>query len=99
MVNPFNWEGRPAVGDVNGDGKPDVITGNTVWINDGKGHFEAHPELIETSGAKEWGPVKLADLNGDGYLDLVAVAEWRSLRVYLNDGKGHFRDTGQKLGP
>lgn len=98
LTNPSNWEGTPAVVDVNGDGKPDVITGNTVWINDGKGYFEAHPELIEPSDAKEWGSVKLADLNSDGYLDLVAVSEWRSLRIYLNDGKGHFHDTGQKLG-
>jgi hypothetical protein len=44
------------------------------------------------------GPVKLADLDGDGALDLVAVSEWKTLRIYSNDGKGFFRDTRQRLG-
>jgi hypothetical protein len=54
--------------------------------------------LIETSGADLEGPIKLADLDGDSHLDLVAVSGWKNLRVYLNDGKGRFRDTGQRLG-
>jgi hypothetical protein len=98
LIDPFSWEGKPAIGDVNGDGTTDVVTGKTVWINDGKGQFQAHPELIESSGAEMNGPVKLADLNGDGALDLVAVSEWKSLHVYINDGKGFFRDTRQRLG-
>lgn len=96
LANASGFDGRPAVGDVNGDGKPDVIVGRTVWLNDGKGHFEAHPELIP--GAEELQPVSLADLDGDGRLDLLAVAGWRTVRVYLNDGRGHFRDTGQRFG-
>jgi len=47
LAIPSDWEGTPAVGDVNGDGKPDVVTGNTVRINDGKGHFAALPELTK----------------------------------------------------
>jgi hypothetical protein len=95
---PSKWEGKPAIGDVNGDGKPDVAAGNTIWMNDGRGYFEGHTERIDTSGADLDGPVKLADLDGDGHLDIVAVSGWKSLRVYLGDGRGRFRDTGQQLG-
>jgi hypothetical protein len=49
LANPSNWYDRPAVGDVNGDGKLDVVTGKTVWLNDGRGRFEAHLELIEST--------------------------------------------------
>lgn len=98
LSEPANWEGTPAIGDVNGDRKLDVVTGKTVWLNDGQGRFTAHPELIETSGADLSGAVKLADLDGDGDLDLVAVSGWKRLGVYLNDGHGRFRDTGQRLG-
>ena len=97
LPNATGFESRPAIGDVNGDGRPDVITGRTVWLNIGKGRFEAHPESIP--GTEGLDVVRLADLNGDGNLDLLAVTAWRSMRVYLGDGKGHFRDTGQRFGP
>jgi dipeptidyl aminopeptidase/acylaminoacyl peptidase len=96
LANASGFGGKPAIGDVNGDGRLDVITGRTVWLNDGKGHFAAHPELIP--GSEELDLVRLADLDGDGNLDLVAVTGWRNVRVYLGDGKGHFRDTGQRFG-
>jgi hypothetical protein len=47
--------------------------------------------------------VALADLNGDHHLDAFALI-WNigsrtgKYRVYLNDGEGHFHDTGQQLG-
>jgi hypothetical protein len=97
LPSASGW-GTPAIGDVNGDGRLEVITGGTVWLNDGQGRFEAHPELLESSETGELSVVKLADLDGDGYLDLFAIHDFAALRVYLNDGRGRFRDSGQRLG-
>jgi hypothetical protein len=90
--------GTPAIGDINADGRLEAITGSTVWLNDGQGNFEAHPELIEGVTPGQLSLVKLADLNGDGSLDIFAILQYGAMRVYFNDGQGHFRDSGQKIG-
>ena len=98
LVNSSDSTGRPAVADIDGNGTLDVVTGDTVWVNDGRGHFTSHPEAIDLSDPAQLGIVRLADVNGDGYPDLVAIAGGTTLRVYLNDGHGRFRDTRQRLG-
>jgi len=42
--------------------------------------------------------VALADIDGDGDLDLVAGNLTEANRVYTNDGSGNFTDSGQALG-
>lgn len=89
--------GKPAIGDINKDGRLEVITGTTVWMNDGNGFFSPDTNLIESEIGEELGNSKLADLNGDGNLDLFSIAN-NAMRVLFNDGNGHFQDSGQKLG-
>ncbi|MHC5721860.1 MAG: FG-GAP repeat domain-containing protein, partial [Nostoc sp.] len=65
-----------AIGDFNGDGKLDVITGNdqsndlSLLIGLGNGTFE--PEVRLGAGNDPYG-LAVGDFNGDGQLDIVGV--------------------------
>ncbi len=79
-------------------GEPDL-----VYLNDGKGHFTP---LSWTNGAfldedgkpltgppRDWGlTAAFRDLNGNGAPDIYVCNDyWTPDRLWINDGKGHFR--------
>jgi len=84
-----------ALGDVNGDGKPDVVATHdddgrvSVLLGDGRGRFAPAPKSPFDLGSRAWGVV-VADVNRDGRADLVAAAD-EGVRVLLGDGRGSFR--------
>jgi len=92
---------KPVVFDIDGDGDKDVVTGRIVWLNDGHGRFSPDASrFVDTDEADFW-QGRMADLNGDGLIDVFAVTMMKGLtkgRVYLNDNKGHFQYAGQPLG-
>ncbi|MFC0182250.1 Repeat domain-containing protein [Pseudarcicella hirudinis] len=99
------------VGDVNGDGHPDLFVGGRVipgrypenpgsyvLINDGKGNFIDQTYSI-AKGLKETGMITDAawtDLNGDKKPDLIVIGEWMPVRIWLNNhGKLTEETTGK----
>jgi FG-GAP-like repeat/FG-GAP repeat len=83
-----------AAGDLNGDGKPDIVTANavsnsvSVLINKGGGTFEA--QVPYTTGTSPTG-VAIADLNGDKKPDIVTANSGAStVSVLIGKGDGTF---------
>ena len=79
-----------AVGDVNGDHKPDVVSAGdntvSVFLNTGDGSLQ--PKVDYPAG-KYASSVALVDVDGDGHLDVV-TANASTVSVLRNTGDGTF---------
>ena len=82
-----------AIGDLSGDGKPDLATANgedvSVLINRGGGGFA---KSVDYAARQPW-DIAIGDVNGDGQADLVTANTMKSVNsisVYLNRGAGSF---------
>ena len=103
----------PALGaiaaDLDGDGRPDLYVANDqapnqLWLNRGDGTF-VNEALLSGSAVNRDGQteasmgVDAADFDGDGDEDLVlAHLSRESNTLYVNDGRGLFRDRSQESG-
>ena len=87
-----------AAADLNHDGRLDLVVGQFGYIegeirwmeNRGNWQFESH-QLLDLPGTIH---APVADLNGDGNLDIAALVAQDSEEVhaFIGDGAGHFRD-------
>jgi len=102
-----------ALGDVNGDGLPDIFIGSTgeagggkevaaknlLFLNDPKrpGYFVDASATHLPQGNDQTEGAALADMDGDGDLDLVLASPSQPNRLLVNDGKGRFKDESHRL--
>jgi hypothetical protein len=98
----FQYADSVAVGDVNGDGRPDIIVANwcqdntcrtggvSVLLGNGDGSFQS-PATYD-AGTPTTGCVSIADMNGDGFMDLIVNNGTPSdaVNVLLGNGDGTF---------
>ena len=103
--------GGVAVGDINNDGLPDIyFTANSkghnkLYLNKGGFQFEDITERAGVAGTADWCTgVTMADVNGDGFLDIYvcAVANTHGLQghneLFINNGNGTFTESSGVYG-
>ena len=76
-------------GDFNQDGKADFVLGGDalkVFLGNGDGTFQP-PQVVYS----QYGPVRVADIDGDGRQDIAVSANFAALAVLRGKGDGRFR--------
>jgi hypothetical protein len=89
VYDPREWiaGGPVAIGDLNGDGKQDVVTGLGVLLGNGDGTVGS---LTDVFGGRHLDPMVLADVDADGRLDLLSAGV-----LLLGRGDGTFGDASE----
>jgi hypothetical protein len=103
--------GGVAVGDINNDGLPDLyFTGNgkgknKLYLNKGNFVFEDITVRAGVAGSADWCTgVTMADVNGDGFLDIYVCAVANTMgftghnELFINNGNGTFTESSAAYG-
>jgi enediyne biosynthesis protein E4 len=101
--------GGVAVGDINNDGLPDLyftsnVGSNHLYLNKGNYHFEDITARAGVADSEGWKTgVTMADVNGDGYVDIyVSAVDYLTMHgrnvLFINNGDGTFTDRTREYG-
>ena len=103
--------GGVAIGDINNDGLPDIYFtanskgGNKLYLNKGNFQFEDITAKAGVAGTSDWcSGVTMADVNGDGYLDIYVSAVSGEYRLkghnelFINNKNGTFTESSKQYG-
>lgn len=107
--------GGVAIGDINNDGLPDIfftanMLPNRLYINKGNFKFEDITDKAGILKKAKWSTgVSMADVNGDGFLDIYVCnsgdikGDNKQNELYINDGVGadgkiHFTEKAKEYG-
>ena len=101
-----HWSTRDIdLGDVDADGDLDLVSvcclngENKLYLNDGKGFFVDSGQFLNpSSDSNESHAVRFGDVDHDGDLDIVIGDYNLGIKIFLNDGYGHFSNSDISLG-
>jgi VCBS repeat protein len=99
------WRDGFAIGDMNEDGHLDLVFGPprkslggpVIFLGDGTGKWTRWKDVHFAPRPYDYGTAAVADLNGDGHMDIVFGVHLHGLIALLGDGKGNFSDDSKGL--
>lgn len=86
LWGPSVFTNALAIEDLDGDGYPDAILGNRVFLNSGSSLVEK--QMLPSVQATWIRDHKLADFNGDGHMDLITATTAGADVLFLGNGAG-----------
>jgi FG-GAP-like repeat len=98
-LTPIGIDSSPAVGDIDGDGCPEIVVGTTTSSGTSGGNtlYAFHNDGTPVSGwpvtlaAQTFYSPMLVDVNGDGVLDVVADDDSGTLYAFKGNGSSIFQ--------
>lgn len=108
LYRNFYNGGGVAIGDVTGNGLPDIyLTGNMVenqlYVNKGNFKFEDVTESTGVAGRGRWSTgASMVDINGDGFVDIYVTnsgeLDNRRNELFISNGDGTFIESAEEYG-